>query len=51
MTPRGVCTPGGKVDGKYTSKSIKVIPGAGTCDEEVKQGSVGLSEWGVRVMF
>lgn len=48
ISPRGACTPGGKADSKYTSKLIKVISGA---DEEVKQGSVGLSKGGVRVMF
>lgn len=46
--PWGACTPGGKADSKYTSKLIKVISGA---DEELKQGGVGLSKGGVRVMF
>lgn len=51
ICPRGACTPGGKADSKDTSKLIKVISGAGMCDEEVQQGGVGQSEWGVKVMF
>lgn len=49
---RGACTPSGKAGNKYTSKLVKITSGAGKCEEQVKQGGVGLrNEWGVRVMF
>ena len=41
---RGACTPSGKAGNKYTSKLVKITSGAGKCEEQVKQGGVGLSE-------